>query len=295
MGCMIKGAELKVVKVVLINHGTAGEWGGGDSVQIKETAKRLIQRGHKVSIQNSDRPSLENADIAHIFNCRVYNSLKQQVNTCRDAGVPIVISPIWMPLGRAMWGSRGIFSVLKKGVDNGEQSIREDLENMRNRKMEVISNGNIYRYNIDKNSGLEWINDVGEILNHAEGVLPNSWLELKSLQLDLNFKGNNYDVAYYGVDPGLFSNSEPNIFRDTYDIKEPFVMQAGRIEPGKNQAMLCWALRKTNIRIVLIGSKHHWPEYAELCKKISGNKLKIIEHYAARYAGISIHSSKCTA
>ena len=90
-----------------------------------------------------------------------------------------------------MWGSRGIFSVLKKGVDNGEQSIREDLENMRNRKMEVISNGNIYRYNIDKDSGLEWINDVGEILNHAEGVLPNSWLELKSLQLDLNFKGNN--------------------------------------------------------------------------------------------------------
>ena len=59
MGCMIKGAELKVVKVVLINHGTAGEWGGGDSVQIKETAKRLIQRGHKVSIQNSDSQILK--------------------------------------------------------------------------------------------------------------------------------------------------------------------------------------------------------------------------------------------
>ena len=101
-------------------------------------------------------------------------------------------------------------------------------------------------------------------------------------------------MAYYGVDPGLFSNSEPNIFRDTYDIKEPFVMQAGRIEPGKNQAMLCWALRKTNIRIVLIGSKHHWPEYAELCKKISGNKLKIIEHMpqdmlASAYTAANVH------
>ena len=29
-------------------------------------------------------------------------------------------------------------------------------------------------------------------------------------------------------------------------------MQAGRIEAGKNQAMLCWALKDVNIPIVLI-------------------------------------------
>ena len=44
------------MKVLLVNHGTAGEWGGGDSVQISETAKRLVQRGHQVEIKNSDRP-----------------------------------------------------------------------------------------------------------------------------------------------------------------------------------------------------------------------------------------------
>ena len=40
------------VKILLANHGTASEWGGGDSVQIRETGIRLKQRGYRVEIQN---------------------------------------------------------------------------------------------------------------------------------------------------------------------------------------------------------------------------------------------------
>ena len=47
------------MKIALINHGTALEWGGGDGVQIRETARVLRLRGHKVSIQNSDKPNLK--------------------------------------------------------------------------------------------------------------------------------------------------------------------------------------------------------------------------------------------
>ena len=49
--------------------------------------------------------------------------------------------------------------------------------------------------------------------------------------------------------------------------KKKFVLQAGRVEPGKNQAMLCWALRNTEIKVVLIGGTKHWPSYADLCRK----------------------------
>ena len=45
-----------LVKIVLINHGTA-RMGWGDSVQVK-TAKRLRQRGHGVDI-NGDMPNLK--------------------------------------------------------------------------------------------------------------------------------------------------------------------------------------------------------------------------------------------
>ena len=267
-----------MVKVVLINHGTASEWGGGDSVQIQETAKRLIQRGHEVSIQNSDRPNINGADVAHIFNCRVYNSLTQQVEICKSKEVPIVISPIWMPLGRAMWGSRGMFTVLSDAIQNGEHSVRDELKKIRNRSKIVNYNGNIFRYDGNDNSGLEWIKGVTDILNSADGVLPNSWLELKSLQIDLNYSGDNYDIAYYGVDPSCFMDAKPEKFRNAYGIHEPFIMQAGRIEPGKNQAMICWALRNTNINIVLIGSKKHWPAYAELCELITCHKVCLLQH-----------------
>ncbi len=282
------------MKVVLINHGTADQWGGGDSVQIRETAKRLRQRGHEVSIQNSDKPDVTGAQIAHIFNCRVYNSLRQQVETCKKASVPIVISPIWMPLGRAMWGSRAMLAVLNKGIIDGEKSIQNDLKGMRERKLAVNIDGKVYRYGSIEDGGIDWIEDVSRILNEADGVLTNSWMELKSLQLDLKYSKNNYDIGYYGVDTSLFQDKNPEIFRKATGINEPFVMQAGRIEPGKNQAMLCWALRKTNIKIVLIGGSKHWPAYAELCKKISGDNLKIIEHVnqdmlASAYSASRVH------
>ena len=125
------------MRVVLVNHGTAGDWGGGDSVQIKKTAEKLIQRGHEVCIQNSDRPDIKNADVVHIFNCRVFQSFEQQISTSYAAGKPIVVSPIWINLGRALWGSRGTFGILRKGLEYGEKSIENELLMLKNRVLQV--------------------------------------------------------------------------------------------------------------------------------------------------------------
>ena len=95
------------MKILMVNHGTANEWGGGDGVQIRETAKRLRQRGHEVEEINSDNPNAEGYDIVHIFNCRVTSSFRQQIAACKAKQVPIVVSPIWVNIKRAFWGSRG--------------------------------------------------------------------------------------------------------------------------------------------------------------------------------------------
>ena len=47
---------LCVMRILLVNHGSAGAWGGGDGVQIRETGKRLQQRGHDVVGVNADQP-----------------------------------------------------------------------------------------------------------------------------------------------------------------------------------------------------------------------------------------------
>ncbi len=282
------------VRIVLVNHGTASEWGGGDGVQIRETAKRLIQRGHAVSIQNSDRPNIDSADIVHIFNCRVQDSFFQQIETCQNAGKPVVVSPIWISIGRAIWGSRGTYAILQKGINQGEESIQSDLKQLRNRKLIVTINQQEINSHGLGTYDLDWQEKVSELLRQANGLLPNSWLELKAIQTDLYWSGDNYEIAHYGVDSSIFLDADPELFRRHTGIQGPFVLQAGRIEAGKNQAMLCWALKETNLPIVLIGGTKHWPAYAEICKAISGDKLTIIDHLpqnllASAYAAARVH------
>lgn len=287
-------AESSSMRIVMVNHGTAGDWGGGDSVQIKETAKRLRKRGHVVTIQNSDRPDVKNADVVHVFNSRVYNSFEQQISVCHAEGIPIVVSPIWISIGRAMWGSRGTYSILRKAVNEGEEKIKEEMEGLRTRSLIIEIDGKTIDANGKGTYDTNWVNKVSDGMTTIDGLLTNSWLELKAVQTDLKWSGQNYEVANYGVDPKIFLDADPKPFREYTGIKGDFVMQAGRIEAGKNQAMLCWALKNTSINIVLIGGTKHWPAYAELCKVISGDRLTIIDHLpqellASAYAASRVH------
>ena len=110
------------MRILLVNHGSAGEWGGGDGVQIRETGKRLQQRGHDVVGVNADQPDCRGFDLVHIFNCRIEGSFHQQMASCKAAGIPVVVSPIWISLARALWGSRGSTAVLTQAVQQGEST-----------------------------------------------------------------------------------------------------------------------------------------------------------------------------
>jgi glycosyltransferase involved in cell wall biosynthesis len=280
------------MRILLVNHGNADSWGGGDGVQIRETAKRLHKRGHDVQIINSDQPSVREFDLVHIFNCRVHTSFVLQMQTCKAAGVPVVVSPIWVSIGRALWGSRGTMGVLQELTENTEDDTH--LKLLQRRKLIVqLPDGNI-----DANGAgtldLSWMEKVGELLNQADGLIPNSWLELKAVQTDLHWCGDCFEVAHYGVDPKIFLDADPMAFRQQTGIQGPFVIQGGRIEPAKNQAMLCWALRNRDIPLVLIGSSKNWPGYADLCKKILGDRLIMIDHIpqnilASAFAAASVH------
>ena len=52
------------MRILLVNHGSAGEWGGGDGVQIRETGKRLQQRGHEGGRQH--QPDCRGFDLVHL-------------------------------------------------------------------------------------------------------------------------------------------------------------------------------------------------------------------------------------
>ena len=283
-------------RVLLINHGRAGDFRGGDSVQINETGKRLAIRGWHVAQQQADRPDTREWDLVHIFNSRCVDSLEQQLACCREVGTPVVLSPIWITIPRAIWGSRCTLQALSAVVQAGKPEEHPILDQLRDRQIvwqdeksgthispEGSHTGDPYR-----------VKELRGLVNTVNALLPNSHLELQAVRSDLNWKSNNFRVAHYGVNPRIFLDADPRKFREETGINGPFVMQAGRIEPAKNQAMLCWALRKTNLPIVLIGSKENWPGYAQLCREISGKRLTIIDHMpqellASAYAACSTH------
>ena len=284
------------MRILLVNHGTAGEWGGGDGVQLRETGKRLQQRGHEVAAVNADQPDVRGFDLVHLFNCRIEGSLRQQISCCKTAGVPVVVSPIWISLARALWGSRGTMGVLQKAMQEGDAAAQHQLEQLKERKLVVqMQQGAL---NAEGNGDQCWpVNrsEIRKLLEQADGLLPNSWLELQAIRSDLHWDGDSFEIAHYGVDPALFLDADPELFLQRTGIKQPFVLQAGRIEPAKNQAMLCWAMRETNLPIVLIGSSQHWPAYANLCRSISGDQLTLIEHLpqqllASAYAASAVHT-----
>ena len=283
------------MKVLLVNHGRAGEWGGGDGVQIRETAKRLNQRGHEVTLVNSDRPEARGYDIVHLFNCRIQDSFEQQMASCKTAQVPVVVSPIWVSIGRALWGSRASVGILQQALESGDDSIQPLLQQLKQRTLAVqLADGSIVQSHGGSDNGQTAMPRLGELLHQSQGLLPNSWLELQAVRTDHHWTGSNFEIAHYGVDPQLFLDADPKPFQNQTGIQQPFVLQAGRIEPAKNQAMLCWALKDTNLPVVLIGGKQHWPSYADLCKSILGDRLTIMEHLpqdllASAYAAAAVH------
>jgi glycosyltransferase involved in cell wall biosynthesis len=282
------------MRVLLVNHGTAADWGGGDGVQMRETGKRLRERGHSVELVNADQFNPAGFDLVHIFNCRVHHSFEQQVLSCHEATVPVVVSPIWVSIARALWGSRGSVGLLQKAVDEGPEAAAALLEQLRERRLTVMLKDGHVQATGEGSWDQSGLRLVSRLLKTVDGLLPNSWLELQALRSDLHWDGDCFEVAHYGVDPKLFLDADPEPFRQRFGLTGPFVLQAGRIEPAKNQAMLCWALRHTELPIVLIGKSEHWPSYAELCRRISGPRLLLIDHLnqqelASAYAAAGVH------
>ena len=282
------------MKILLVNHGKAGEYGGGDGVQVRETAKRLLQRGHQVVSINSDTPDPRGFDLVHIFNSRLLNSIKQQITACQAADTPVVVSPIWVSIRKVFWGTRCSDAVIEALIKDPGAASNDQLEKLKQRKIVLTLPGGTIDANGSGTIQMNWIDEVGKLLRQVDGLLPNSWMELKAVQHDMHWCGDNFEVAHIGADPKVFLDADPGPFREHTGIQGPFVVQAGRIEPAKNQLMLCLALQKSSFPVVLIGSSKEWPDYAESCQQLLGDRLTIIDHIpqpllASAFAASSVH------
>ena len=136
--------------------------------------------------------------------------------SCKASGIPVVVSPIWISLARALWGSRGSTGVLTQAVAQGEIAAEPLLEQLRKRELVVqLQHGPA---NAEGHGDSSWpLNRhyLRQLLREADGLLPNSWLELQALRNDLQWDGECFEIAHYGVDPSLFLDADPEPFDNT--------------------------------------------------------------------------------
>ena len=102
----------------------------------------------------------------------------------------------------------------------------------------------------------------------ASFLLPNSETEAGQVADLFAQPMEKMHVTPNGVEE-RFADASPGLFRSTYGIEEPFVLNVARIEPRKNQLRLIQALKGTGIRLVIMGEPSN-ADYVKECRSAAG-------------------------
>ncbi|PTB20705.1 glycosyl transferase [Trinickia symbiotica] len=122
---------------------------------------------------------------------------------------------------------------------------------------------------------------VGEIKHQfalADRVVANSDTECEALAQVFELPREKFATVYNGVEHTFYEPVAPELFRDQFAIRGPFVLNVGNIEPRKNQLTLVRALKATpEVKLVLIGHQRD-PDYARACFEEGGNQVMYLGH-----------------
>jgi glycosyltransferase involved in cell wall biosynthesis len=265
------------MKVALIARSTLFDIEGGDTMQVRNTAKYLQELDVQTDIKKaSERIDYSRYDLLHFFNItRPADILKHLINS----GKPSVLSPIFIDYSLYDKANRKGFQKLIFNLfsNNGIEYIKTIARTIR--KQDSI-NSTAYLWKGQKKS-------INDILSRINLLLPCSDAEHKEMQQRFSYR-NSYFKIPLGIDTEIFKRRQ--IQKDKY-----LVLCVGRIEGIKNQLNLIRAIRNTNYRLILIGapSPNH-VEYYKQCKKEAGANVLFIEHLsqqqlANHYAKASVH------
>lgn len=129
--------------------------------------------------------------------------------------------------------------------------------------------------------------ETGNALKTCDIALPNSEIEGKKLAEWYQLPKEKFIPIVNGVDSIFFEPADPEIFRNYFNVQEPFLLSVGNIEPRKNQLSLIKASKDLGIKILMVGQIRD-QAYWESCQ---AHLHKDIEHIGAVEFGSELHRS----
>jgi glycosyltransferase involved in cell wall biosynthesis len=280
---------------------------GGDSTQLLKTKESLEKMSIHVDVSADSPATLTSYDIIHVFNItgRYETALFQILNAKKNRKI-VVLSPIyWNSMELQKMEDRIIASTL--ALTSTDKILLKHLmiSVLRNLNLQRVLDTTTYlRDRLMKSADKEFKIRIalGEktaqkaCLDLADIVLPNSISEANLLVQDFGLSRQKILVVPNGVDMTFF-NSDPNLFKDKYEIDD-FVLSVANIGSRKNTLALIQTMQAERIPLVLVGTTNPADMYCKLCMKVAKKGQTIflgkIPHaspmLASAYAAAKVHA-----
>lgn len=237
--------------------------GGGDKVQIQNTAKELKKLGVDVDIKAGKNIDYTPYDVVHLFQLDWTPEPTMYAKKIKALGKPLVLSPIHHSIKEVIkfdtsytFDFRRFAKVLFK-----DQFKRDTFKNI---YKSFFTPQKIYPTLYSVSIGLKKIHT--QALKLADKVLVQTELEAKDLEETYNVKLNWVKVLN-GVGD-IFTNPDSKKLVNRFNF-ENYILCVGRLEARKNQLSIIEAVKrlreeeKTDFQLVFVGrkSKLKHPEY----------------------------------
>lgn len=250
------------MKVAFIVRSTLFTVAGGDTIQIKETAKYLQKLGVHVDILlSTDKPHYPDYDLFHFFNITRPGDILRHIHKIK---CPSVLTPILVDYSefdrQHRKGVTGI--ILRLFSADANEYIKSFARALKG--ADSFPGGSYWRKGHRQS--------VKKILKAVAIVMPNSKMEYENLENRYGIK-KEHVIVYNGIDRELFQPGEEQIHNTRT------VLCVARIEGIKNQLNLIRVLNNSEYELILIGAAApNQKKYFQHCKKIAASNVRFIEY-----------------
>ena len=245
------------MKALLIVRPDAKTRFGGDTTLAHNTARALRAFGVEAEVAAAQDPDPRGHDLAHIFGIFEPEVCARQIDACKRARLPLVVSPIWLDL-RAVYGVARACERAMRRARTRRAAVRA-LERLRALPIERHMRPRDLK-RLQQRERMQ-----ADLLRSADALIPNSSIEARDVAVVLGVHEVPFVVA--PIPAGLSD------FR--WAESRAGVACVARVETRKNQAMLLLALREDPIDVTLAGDPYD-DDYFALCRRSAGPRAEFL-------------------
>jgi len=227
---------------------------GGDTFQMLKYQEHLRRLSVKVEISRELRPSLDGADIVHLFNLDRPLETYVQLRNARVRGRPSVLSSIHRPMAhvRAWEGRRdGIEGFVRRFFPS-----RETFETAKDFVRAVRGRAYLGAWWMEMRTGL--LRQQREIVAGVDAVCLLADGERAAIEEDTGATPARCRVIPNGCETDASSSALSDETLARLGGVRDFVLAAGRIESGKNPLGVVEALKDVPLPVVFAGGVNRW-------------------------------------